>query len=90
MDVVHQIFKVGIDRSLSVDGGLLVRQHVVELDYAYRNDLVLLRVDQGLFKLGVHDYLLDDHSDEMVALSYVPPVIAELGRVPVVPQALNS
>lgn len=90
VDVVHQVFEVGIHRGLGVNSRLLVRQHVVKLDDAYRNHLVLLSADQCVSKYRIFHYFLDDHSNEVIAFSNVPPIIAELGCVLVVPQTLNS
>jgi hypothetical protein len=90
VDVVHEIFEVCINGSLGVNSSLLVGQHMVKLHNTYRNHLVFLSTHKCVPKYGIFYYLLDNHSDKVVALSNVPPVITELGRILVIPQTLNS
>jgi hypothetical protein len=90
VDVVHEVFEVCINGSLGVNSCLLVGQHMVKLHNTYRNHLVFLSTHKCVPKYGIFYYLLDNHSDKVVALSNVPPVITELGRVLVIPQTLNS
>lgn len=90
VNVVHEVFEVCINGSLGVNSSLLVGQHMVKLHNTYRNHLVFLSTHKCVPKYGIFYYLLDNHSDKVVALSNVPPVITELGRVLVIPQTLNS
>lgn len=90
VDVVHEVFEVCINGSLGVNSSLLVGQHMVKLHNTYRNHLVFLSTHKCVPKYGIFYYLMDNHSDKVVALSNVPPVITELGRVLVIPQTLNS
>jgi len=64
--LVHQVFQVGVDRCLRINSGLLVGKQVIELDNANRDDFLFLRSTNSFFQNRVLDYLVCQHSYEMV------------------------
>lgn len=88
VDVEHQVLQVSVDTCLRINGGLLIRQQVVELHNANRDGLVLLRLEHNLFQDGVLDDLVGDNQREVACFSHVPPVVAVERGVQVVAQAL--
>ena len=89
MDVEHQVLEVGVHACLGVDGGLLVRQQVVELNDANRNGFELLRFEHDLLQHGVLDDLVGNDCGEVACLCHIPPVVTVKRGVGVIAKTLN-
>jgi hypothetical protein len=58
VDLIKQVFQVGVDTGLRVDSVLFVSQEVVELHDTYGDGLQLLRHENGILEVSVFDYLM--------------------------------
>ena len=58
VDLIKQVFQVGVDTGLRVNSVLFISQEVVELHDTYGDGLQLLRHENGIFEVSVFDYLV--------------------------------